>query len=40
MVWKTWEANAMKTGTPEGARNSALAVLEEAGKQGSTGNSF
>jgi processive 1,2-diacylglycerol beta-glucosyltransferase len=29
-VWKTWEANAWKTGTPDGARNSALAVLEEA----------
>jgi processive 1,2-diacylglycerol beta-glucosyltransferase len=40
VVWKTWEANAMKTGLPEGARNSALAVLEEAGKQGSTGDSF
>ena len=31
-VWQTWEANAWKTGTPEGARNSALAVLEEASK--------
>lgn len=30
MVWKTWEANAWKTGTPDGAKNSALAVLEEA----------
>lgn len=29
-VWKTWEANAWKTGTPGGARNSALAVLGEA----------
>ena len=29
-VWKTWEANAWKTGTPEGARNSALEVLREA----------
>lgn len=29
-VWNTWEANAWKTGTPEGARNSALAVLDEA----------
>ena len=29
-VWKTWEANAWKTGTPEGARNSALEVLKEA----------
>ena len=30
VVWRTWEANAMKTGTPDGARNSALAVLREA----------
>lgn len=30
LVWKTWEANATKTGTPEGARNAATAVLEEA----------
>jgi len=29
-VWKTWETNAWKTGTPEGAKNSALAVHEEA----------
>lgn len=29
-VWKKWETNAWKTGTPEGARNSALAVLGEA----------
>jgi len=29
-VWKTWEANAWKTGTPEGARNSAIEVLQEA----------
>ncbi len=29
-VWKTWETNAWKTGTPDGAKNSALAVLEEA----------
>lgn len=29
-VWKTWEANATKTGTPEGARNSAMEVLREA----------
>ena len=29
-VWKTWEANAWKTGTPEGARNSAIEVLKEA----------
>ena len=29
-VWKTWESNAWKTGTPDGARNSALAVLKEA----------
>ena len=28
-VWKTWEANAWKTGTPDGAKNSALAVLGE-----------
>ena len=28
--WKTWEANAWKTGKPEGARNSARAVLSEA----------
>jgi processive 1,2-diacylglycerol beta-glucosyltransferase len=33
-VWKTWEANAWKTGTPDGAKNSALAVLEEARKEG------
>lgn len=33
-VWKTWEANAWKTGTPDGARNSSLAVLEEARKEG------
>jgi processive 1,2-diacylglycerol beta-glucosyltransferase len=30
-VWKTWEANAWNIGTPDGARNSALAVLGEAG---------
>jgi processive 1,2-diacylglycerol beta-glucosyltransferase len=30
-VWKTWEANAWKTGTPEGAKNSAKEVLREAG---------
>jgi processive 1,2-diacylglycerol beta-glucosyltransferase len=30
LVWKTWEANATKTGTPEGARNAATAVLGEA----------
>jgi processive 1,2-diacylglycerol beta-glucosyltransferase len=30
-VWKTWEGNAWKTGTPEGARNSAEEVLREAG---------
>jgi len=29
-VWMTWESNATKTGTPEGARNSAIAVLKEA----------
>ena len=29
-VWKNWEASAWRTGTPEGARNSALAVLGEA----------
>jgi processive 1,2-diacylglycerol beta-glucosyltransferase len=29
-VWKTWEANAWKTGTPDGARNSAQEVLREA----------
>ena len=29
-VWKKWESNAMKTGKPEGARNSAEAVLQEA----------
>jgi len=33
-VWMTWESNATKTGTPEGARNSAIAVLGEAGKEG------
>ena len=29
-AWKTWEANAWKTGTPEGAKNSAIEVLKEA----------
>ena len=29
-LWKTWEANAWKTGSPEGARNSAQEVLKEA----------
>lgn len=29
-VWKTWEANAWNTGTPDGARNSAQEVLREA----------
>jgi len=29
-VWKTWEANAWKTGTPDGARNSAKEVLRQA----------
>lgn len=29
-VWKTWAANAWKTGTPDGARNSAREVLREA----------
>lgn len=29
-VWKTWEANAWNTGTPDGARNSAQEVLKEA----------
>ena len=29
-VWKTWEANAWKTGTPDGARNAAQEVLREA----------
>jgi processive 1,2-diacylglycerol beta-glucosyltransferase len=29
-LWKTWEANAMKTGTPDGARNAAQEVLREA----------
>jgi processive 1,2-diacylglycerol beta-glucosyltransferase len=29
-VWKTWEANAWKTGTPDGAKNSAQKVLREA----------
>ena len=29
-VWKKWEANALNTGKPEGARNSAKAVLQEA----------
>jgi processive 1,2-diacylglycerol beta-glucosyltransferase len=29
-LWRTWEANALKTGTPEGARNSAKEVLREA----------
>lgn len=33
-VWKTWEANARKTGTPEGSRNAALVVLEEAHQEG------
>jgi len=29
-VWKTWEANAWKTGSPDGAGNSAREVLREA----------
>ena len=29
-VWKTWETNAWKTGTPDGAKNSAIEVLREA----------
>ena len=29
-VWRTWEANTLKTGTPDGARNSAKEVLKEA----------
>lgn len=29
-VWKTWEANAWKTGMPDGAKNSARIVLEVA----------
>jgi processive 1,2-diacylglycerol beta-glucosyltransferase len=29
-VWKSWAANAWKTGTPEGSRNSAQEVLREA----------
>jgi processive 1,2-diacylglycerol beta-glucosyltransferase len=29
-VWKTWEANAWNTGTPDGSRNSAQEVLQEA----------
>lgn len=29
-AWKTWETNAWKTGTPDGARNSAKEVLREA----------
>ena len=29
-IWKTWEANAWKTGAPEGAKNAAQAVLREA----------
>jgi len=33
LVWKTWETNATKTGTPEGARNAAKEVLREAGLQ-------
>ena len=28
-IWKTWEANAWKTGTPDGAKNAARAVLGE-----------
>jgi processive 1,2-diacylglycerol beta-glucosyltransferase len=32
-VWKIWETNAWKTGTPDGARNSAREVLREAGLQ-------
>lgn len=34
IVWKTWESNAWKTGTPGGAKNAAIAVLEEARKEG------
>lgn len=33
-VWKTWEANAWKTGMPDGARNSAQEVLREATLEG------
>lgn len=33
-LWRTWAANARRTGTPDGAKNSALAVLEEADKEG------
>jgi len=33
LVWTTWEANALKIGNPEGARNSAHAVLNEASKE-------
>jgi len=29
-VWNVWEANANKTGTPDGARNAAREVLREA----------
>jgi len=29
-VWNVWEANAKKTGTPDGARNAAREVLREA----------
>jgi len=31
MVWKTWEANAWKTGKPEGALDSAREILREGG---------
>ena len=31
IVWKTWETNAWKTGTPDGAKNAAIEVLREAG---------
>jgi processive 1,2-diacylglycerol beta-glucosyltransferase len=36
IVWKTWEANAWKTGKPDGARNAARIVLEVAEKDAVT----
>jgi processive 1,2-diacylglycerol beta-glucosyltransferase len=30
LVWKSWEANSLKIGNPEGAKNGAQEVLREA----------
>jgi processive 1,2-diacylglycerol beta-glucosyltransferase len=37
LVWKSWEANSLTIGNPEGAKNSAQEVLREASLE--TGNS-